>query len=561
MSGAASRERSTGVWAAPGLTVLPALAGARPHVPPQRGHASSARNAAIMAAGTALSRVSGFARVLAVGWVLGQGRLADAYNQANTVPNTIYELLLGGVLSATLLPVVMEALSRKDDDRDEGAIPAVLGFLSAVLVVGTVLFWFCAPLIVHFFLLRARGNGVAGERALATTWLRLFTPQLLFVGLITITTALLNARRRFGAVAFSPILANLVTIAALVVADHLVKHSSINAYRADTAALAVVGIGTTAGYLVQLLAQLPALFRAGIPLWLSWRPSNPTLRAIGRLSGWTIGAVVANQLSFTLVSVLANSKAGRLSAFIYSYTFMQLPYAVVAVSIAYVVAPDLAQLWTEKDGRGFASRVDYAVRVTVALLLPGGVGYALLAHPVVVLALVHGHFGSGSSELTATMLAIFALGLPGFSAYLLLMRAFQAKQDTRSMFWLYVGENALTIVAALVLYPVVGAPGLAGAWIGSYSVALPFAWRQLHRSVPIVAPARWLGRTAAATVVMAGLVFGLLALVPAPSSLLWSSARLVFVAGAGAATFMLSARALGITELSVLGARYRSLVR
>ena len=129
------------------------------------------------------------------------------------------------------------------------------------------------------------------------------------------------------------------------------------------------------------------------------------------------------------------------------------------------------------------------------------------------------------------------------------------------MFWLYVGENALTIVAALALYPWAGAPGLAAAWIGSYSLSLPFAWRRLRRSVPIVAPAGWLGRAAAATVVMAVLVAALLSLVPATSSLLWSSARLVFVAAAGAATFIVTARALGITELNLLSARYRSLVR
>ena len=293
-------ERRAAVRAAPWLTVLPGWAGGTPDALPTRPHASSTRNAVVMAAGTTVSRLSGFGRVLAVGWVLGQGRLADAYNQANTVPNTIYELLLGGVLSATLLPVLMEALSRKGDDRDEGAVPAVVTFLSALLVVGTALFWLCAPFIVDFFLLRAKGGDVAGERALATTWLRLFTPQLLFIGLTTLTTALLNARRRFGAVAFSPVLANMVTIAALFAADHMVKHASIGAYQADTAALAVVGIGTTAGYLVQLLAQLPALLRAGVPLWLSWRPSHPALRTIGRLSGWTIGAVVSNQLSFHL---------------------------------------------------------------------------------------------------------------------------------------------------------------------------------------------------------------------------------------------------------------------
>ena len=284
-----------------------------------------------------------------------------------------------------------------------------------------------------------------GYRDLATTWLRYFTPQLFFIGLTTITTALLNARRRFAAVAFSPVLANLVTIAALVVADHLVKHPSVNAYRADSTAIAVVGIGTTAGYVVQLLAQLPALVRAKIPLRPVWRPRHPALGKIGRLSSWTIGAVVANQVSFVLVSVLANSKTGNVSAFIYAYTFMQLPYAVVAVSIAYAVAPDLAELWALGDRDGFADRVSYAMRVTVVLLLPGGVGYALLAHPAMVLALAHGHLAASPAGLTGSTLSVFALGLPGFSAYLLLMRAFQSKQDTRSMFWIYVGENALTV--------------------------------------------------------------------------------------------------------------------
>ncbi len=197
-------KRWAAVRAAPWLTVLPGWAGGTPDALPTRPHASSTRNAVVMAAGTTVSRLSGFGRVLAVGWVLGQGRLADAYNQANTVPNTIYELLLGGVLSATLLPVLMEALSRKGDDRDEGAVPAVVTFLSALLVVGTALFWLCAPFIVDFFLLRAKGGDVAGERALATTWLRLFTPQLLFIGLTTLTTALLNARRRFGSGRLQP---------------------------------------------------------------------------------------------------------------------------------------------------------------------------------------------------------------------------------------------------------------------------------------------------------------------------------------------------------------------
>jgi len=522
---------------------------------------SSSRNATIMAAGTTLSRASGFARILAVAWVLGQARLSDAYNLANTVPNTIYDLLLGGVLSATLLPVLMEALTRRRADKDDETVPAVVSFLTLMLLAATGIFWLAAPEIIRFFLLRATGSEVPGYRDLATTWLRYFTPQLFFIGLTTITTALLNARRRFAAVAFSPVLANLVTIAALVIADHLVKHPTVNAYRADSTAIAVVGIGTTAGYVVQLLAQLPALVRARIPLRPVWRPRHPALSKIGRLSSWTIGAVVANQVSFVLVSVLANSRTGNVSAFIYAYTFMQLPYAVVAVSIAYAVAPDLAELWALGDRDGFATRVSYAMRVTVVLLLPGGVGYALLAHPAMVLALAHGHLAASPAGLTGSTLSVFALGLPGFSAYLLLMRAFQSKQDTRSMFWIYMGENALTLVAAPALYPTFGVKGLAAAWIGPYTLILPFAWHRLRKSAPIVSSPSWLAYVAVSAGFMAAGVAALLQALPTERSVVLSALRLVFVMGAGAALFGLAARFLGISELKLLSGRYRALLR
>jgi putative peptidoglycan lipid II flippase len=189
------------------------------------------------------------------------------------------------------------------------------------------------------------------------------------------------------------------------------------------------------------------------------------------------------------------------------------------------------------------------------------VGYALLAHPAAVLALAHGHLSATSAGFTGTVLAVFALGLPGFSAYLLLMRAFQSKQDTRSMFWLYVGENALTVVAALALYPVAGVKGLAGAWIGSYTVTLPFAWRRLHKSAPITWSGGWLTRVLVATGAMAAVVYLVLQAIPGPHSTVLSAARLVLVSVVGAAVFIVVAKALGVEELSALRARSRALAR
>jgi putative peptidoglycan lipid II flippase len=365
----------------------------------------------------------------------------------------------------------------------------------------------------------------------------------------------LNARRRFGAVAYSPVLANVVTIGALVVADQMVRPSSIAAYRSNLSAVAVVGIGTTAGYLAQLVVQLPPLVKARIPVRLCWSPRHPALRSVRRLSGWTIGAVVTNQASYVLVAVLANTHRGNFSAFSYAYTFMLLPYAVIGASIAYAVAPELAERWSRADVGGFAARVSRSVRVTVLLLLPGGVGYALLAHLVAVTALAHGHLSMSSAQLTGSLLVVFAVGLPGFSTYLLIMRAFQSKQDTRSMFWLYVVENAITVAAALALYPVFGVRGLCGAWVGAYSVTLPLAWRRLRREAPVRVETGWLSKVALSTAVMGGVVGVVTGFVPARGTGP-SVAKLALAVGVGAIVFVAVARMLKVEELDEVAKRW-----
>lgn len=522
---------------------------------------SSGRNAVLMAAGTGLSRVTGFARTLAVIWVLGQHALADAYNLANTLPNLVYELLLGGVLSATLLPVLMQALAKRAVDEDDESVSAIVTVITVVLVLGTVIFWLAAPLLMDLYLALSSGAGSGPEKALATSWLRLFTPQLLFIGLTAVSNALLNARRRFASVAFSPVIANVVTIAALVVADRMVANPSVHSYRTSTTALMVVGLGTTAGYALQLLCQVPAMLRCNLHLRLVWRPSDPALRTIARLSSWTLGVVLANQVSYSVCALLANQRSGNYSAFTYAYTFMQLPYAIVAVSVAYAVAPDLAQLWSEGRAQAFADRVSYALKVVCVLLVPGGVGYALVAHPAVVVATAHGHESLSSAGLTGSLLAIFALGLPGFSAFLVLMRAFQSQQDTRSMFWLYLVENTLTVSAAAVLYPFIGVKALAAAWIGCYTLTIPLAWRKLRLSAPVGLSGGWLSRLLLATGVMAVAVSLVSTVVPAGRTFEPQFVRLVLLVVTGGTVFWLSAHVMGIRELAALKERLRYMGR
>jgi putative peptidoglycan lipid II flippase len=522
--------------------------------------AAFGHNTTVMAAGTMLSRLTGFARVLAVIWAFHLLGLADAYNLANNVPNILYDLVLGGVLSATLVPVFVDYLGREDKDEGWRAVSAVCTAIFAVLLVLTALFFLLVPVIIRFYLVLNHGAGVADERAIGTTLLRLFVPQLFILGGIAVTTALLNARRHFLAPAFSPVFNNLITIAAVVAARLVASSLGPKSFRHDTTALLILGLGTTAGYLVQLLMQLPPMLRGRVRLRPVWDLHHPAVRTVLRLSLWTFGAVVANQVAYNLVLVFAARKTGDVTVFQTAYTFFQLPYAIFAVSIASVITPDLSERWARGDVAGFRRQMASGLRLTLTFLIPAAVGYVLLAHPLLTLILRHGTFSAGDAHKIGTVVALFAVGLPGFSAYLLLMRGYQAMQDTRSMFWLYVIENAATIVLALALYPVMGVSGLALGWVSAYTLGTAVTFFRLRRrtgGLEGLATARTLLRVGMASVVMAGAVWAVRVGFNGVSD-----ARLVAeILGGGAVgtvIYVMFCRALGVAEVDLLLRRRRS---
>jgi putative peptidoglycan lipid II flippase len=513
-----------------------------------------------MAAGTLLSRITGFGRVLALIWAFGIGSgLTDVYNIANTAPNILYDLVLGGVLSATLVPVFVDYLSRDDPDEGWRAVSAVVTAITVTLVALSALFWLATPAIIRFYEVLNKTAGADAERALGTSLLHMFVPQLFLLGGIAVTTALLNARRRFVATAFSPVLNNVVAIGAIIAARLLATSLTVPGFSHDQSALLILGLGTTAGYLSQFLVQVPPMRRAGIRLRPVWDLSHPAVRTVLRLSIWTFGSVVANQISFNLILVLADHRKGDVTVFTTAYQFFQLPYAIFAVSIASVITPDLSEEWARRNLDGFRRQMANGFRLTMAVLLPAAVGYVVLAQPFLALVFHHGSFSAGDSHRIGVVVALFAVGLPGFSAYLLLMRAYQAMQDTRSMFWLYLVENVATIVLAGALYPSMGVEGLALGWVGAYTIGSIAAFAHLRRRTggldgqAIVAG---LVRVAAATVVMAVPVVALTHLVKSQST----PGLLVTVGGgvvAGAAVYLAAARAFGVTELRAVFQRRR----
>jgi putative peptidoglycan lipid II flippase len=422
-----------------------------------------------MAVGTVLSRITGFGRVLALAYVLGFERLTDTYNLANTTPNIIYELILGGVLSATLVPVFVGSLEAGSDE-DEGwrGISSLVTVAAALLVGLAVAFALAAPWIIRLYTVGNHTAGVADQRAVATTLLRLFAPQVALYGLVTLTTALLQARRRFAAPMFAPVLNNVVVIAVILA---LPRHLTLHAARGDRGLLLLLGLGTTAGVAVQAGAQILAAHRAGHRLRPRWDPGHALVRQVVRLSGWTFGFVVANQLALYVVLVLANRQRGGVSSYQAAQMFFVLPHAIFAVSIISALLPDLSGRWANRDVDGYRRGVAQGMRLTAVVLIPAAVGYLLLARPIVDVVLSHGALRHGDAATTARVLAAFAAGLPGFSAFLLITRAFQAMKDTKTVFWLYVVENGLNVVLALALFPAFGVVGLAASYAAAYTAA------------------------------------------------------------------------------------------
>ncbi len=477
------------------------------------------RRAALwMAAGTAVSRLTGLLRIIALAYALGATHFADAYNLANTTPNMIYDIVLGGVLAATFIPVFVDRLATRDERAAWRAISAICTVAVVVLLVMTVVFWVLAPQVVDAYTAFVRGRAVgpgnlAQEKAVAATLLRWFVPQVALYGVISLMSALLNTRQRFAAPMWVPIANNVVVITVLLWFHALVPHiRTLADMRVHAAELVLLGLGTTVGVLIQAFALLPALRGIGLGrLRWHWEPRHEAVRTVVRLGGWTFGFVVANQVALYVVLALAVGvkTTDPVSSYTYAYTFLQMPFAVVAVSIMSAVTPDLAQRWSTGDREGFLRRLTGGLRATLAVILPAAMGMLILAHPAVALLLGHGSTTVAGTETTGAALAMFSLGLPGFCAYLYIVRVLQAMQRTKVAFYLYLLENGLNVVIAVALVGPLGVRGLALSVSIAYTLGALAGVAVLRRWLGALGgPRAWapLRRAAGATIVMGAVV-------------------------------------------------------
>jgi putative peptidoglycan lipid II flippase len=508
------------------------------------------RASAAVAAGTLLSRITGLARIGLLAYAIGRGTLSDTYGLANQTPNIVYELLLGGVLTATLVPVFVE---RHDDER---AINAVFTVSLTALVGMTAIAMAASPLIADLYTFNSANE--AAQQDVATTLIVLFLPQMVFYGLTALATALLNARRRFVAAAFAPVLNNVVVIAMVLTFVRMTSGDrsdweTVDRIRGDEGLLLLLGLGTTAGVAAMALVLLPAVSRAGVHLRPVFEWRHEAVRRVVRLSGWTIGYVIANQIALSVVLVLATSEAGGLTAYQFAFVFFQLPHGLLAVSITTTVMPELARHAADRDLVAFRQRFGWGLRLLSVVVLPAVAAFLVLEDPFVGL-MRFGAFDGGDVRVTADTLEAFAIGLLGFSAYLYTLRGFYALADTRTPFLVNLFENGVNVALALALHGSLGVQGLALSYAIAYIVAAVLAYELLRRRVGPLDGQRTLRTTARALIAAAGLALTAWLVEHA----LWTGTQgsavltLVLAGVAGVGVYLALARFLRVRELTDL---------
>jgi putative peptidoglycan lipid II flippase len=446
------------------------------------------KSGAIVGLGTALSRITGFVRVLAISYALGVTTLSGVYSWANETPNIVYELLLGGVLTATLVPQFVRHLQDRDDEATSAVFTTAMLGLLVITVIGVL----AAPFIARLYLIDVHGPSRAAQLELGTAFIRLFMPQMLFYGLTALAQAMLQARQRFAAAAFAPLLNNIVVIAVFFALPRVLDGPfSVRDVLNDDGLLLLIGLGTTAGIVAMGLVLLPALRAAQVRLRFVADFRHAAVRKVIRLSGWTIGYVAANQVALAFVIVLANGvelQDGHGGAFVYNnaYLLFVLPYGLLSFPIMTAVAPELAAAARRVDRPALRHRFARSLRLSLTVLVPAAAVAVALGRPIVTAILQRGAVTAADAEIVADTLVGFAVGLPFFSTYLFALRAFYSLDDTKRPFIFGCMQNAVNVILALLLFEVFdqGIPGLALAHSGAYAFGAAVTIFVLSRRPP-----------------------------------------------------------------------------
>ncbi|MCB5909416.1 murein biosynthesis integral membrane protein MurJ [Streptomyces pinistramenti] len=536
---------------------------------PSGGRASSLlKSSAVMAAGTMVSRLTGFIRSALIVAALGGAVLGDSWQVAYQLPTMIFILTIGGGLNSVFVPQLVRAM-KEDDDGGEAYANRLLTLVIVVLGILTVVAVFAAPLLVKLVSFDISRDPAANEVAVAFT--RYCIPTIFFMGLHVVMGQILNARGRFGAMMWTPVLNNIVMIATFglfIWVYGTAETSDIGVTTIPTDGIRLLGIGTLLGLVVQALAMIPYLRDADFRFRLRFDWRGHGLGKAAKLAKWTVLFVLANQAGVLVVTQLSTwagntaDRQGHPGTGFISYASAQLiwnmPQAIITVSVMAALLPRLSRSAHDGDTGAVRDDISQGLRTSAVAIVPISFGFLALGIPLCTL--VYGSSGAGVPM--GYMLMAFGVGLIPFSVQYVVLRAFYAYEDTRTPFYntvIVAAVNAVASAACFLILPARWAViGMAASYGLAYMIGVGVAWRRLGKrmggdldSARIVRTyARLAGASIPATLVAGAAVYGIMQ--GLGSNVLGSLAALIVGCVALLGVFYVAARKMRIEELTAL---------
>ncbi|WP_405012325.1 murein biosynthesis integral membrane protein MurJ [Kitasatospora sp. NBC_01539] len=453
--------------------------------------ASLVNSSAIMATGTLVSRGTGFLRTMVIAAAIGVATMGDSYNAANTLPTLLYILIGGGALNAVFVPQLVRSMKNDEDGGTAYAnrlLTLVMTGLAGVAFVAVL----AAPLLVQLISHSLMRDQASADTTVALA--RYCLPTIFFMGVHVVMGQILNARGRFGAMMWTPVLNNLVvifTFGMYLWVYGTFQHSGVTPQTIAPEGIRLLGLGTLLGLAVQALAMVPYLRASGFAFRprFDWRGHG--LGKAARLAKWTFLFVLANQAGFLVVTQLATAAGiaaesdGHLGVGLAAYSnallIWQLPMAVVTVSVMSAVLPRLSRAAADHDAGAVRDDLSYGLRTSAVAIVPAAFLFLSLG-PVIgsaIYGLGNGGDASHGARSIGYMLSAFALGLIPYSVQYVLLRGFYAYEDTRTPFsntlWVAVCQAATAVLCWLVLPAQWAVTGMALGYGAAYAVGVAVA--------------------------------------------------------------------------------------
>ncbi|MER6995355.1 murein biosynthesis integral membrane protein MurJ [Streptomyces sp. NPDC000410] len=446
------------------------------------------KSSAVMAAGTMVSRLTGFIRSALIVSALGVGLLGDTFQVVYQIPTMIYILTVGGGLNSVFVPQLVRSM-KEDSDGGEAYANRLLTLVMVVLGALTVLGILAAPQLVRMMSVPVANDPAAND--VAVTLLRYFLPSIFFMGIHVVMGQILNARGRFGAMMWTPVLNNIVIIATLgmfIGVYGSAANSDMTVQSIPPEAERLLGVGILLGLVVQALAMVPYLREAGFKLRPRFDWKGHGLGKAAKLAKWTMLFVLANQAGALVVSQLSTAattdtavKGIGFAAYANAQLIWGLPQAIITVSLMAALLPRLSRSAHEGDTGAVRDDISQGLRTSAVAIVP--IAFSFVALGVPMCTLIFG--SSGGATSMGYMLMAFGLGLIPYSVQYVVLRAFYAYEDTRTPFYNTVIVAAVNAAASALCYFTLPArwavTGMAAAYGLAYAIGVGVAWQRLRK--------------------------------------------------------------------------------